>query len=273
MTSLTDHFTAVYGPVESWRFHRSLGIDPIGPKSACSFSCVYCQLGKIDEPCRTRQVFVPTETIQQELAAWTTWDNVNVITLSGSGEPTLARNLGEIIAMVHRVTQKEVAVLTNGSLLCDAEVRAELAMADYVVVKVDAVNNDALRRINRPMSGILLSQQWSGLSQFRQMYTGKLSIQTMLLRPWSEAEQDEYILRMQTLKPDEIQLNTPTRPKPLEHHLEARGNHSWSHQGYPVRQIKAVSLEDLEDFGERIRSQLQIPVRYPLHLLARTASV
>ncbi|MFS8120407.1 MAG: hypothetical protein ACMG55_18255, partial [Microcoleus sp.] len=53
--------TSVYGPVQSWRFGRSLGIDPIGPDSSCSFNCVYCQLGEIEHQSCNRQIFVPTQ--------------------------------------------------------------------------------------------------------------------------------------------------------------------------------------------------------------------
>ncbi len=265
--SFETPFTAVYGPVESWRFRRSLGIDPIGPVSSCSFSCVYCQLGEIEQPCHDRQIFVPTQQIQRELATCEPWDDVDVISVSGSGEPTLALNLGEILEMIHTTTGKQIAVLTNGSFLHDANVRADLAIADYVLVKLDAIEPDGLRRINRPMSEVNASQHWMGLQKFRQMYQGKLSIQTMLLQAWDEAKQDQYIAHMQTLGPDEIQLNTPTRPRPLKHQIDARENYDWNDLGYPVTTLKPVSPEVLEQFGDRIRSRTGIPVRYPLSLL------
>jgi wyosine [tRNA(Phe)-imidazoG37] synthetase (radical SAM superfamily) len=115
MTSLKTSFTAVYGPVQSWRFRRSLGIDPIGPRSVCSFNCAYCQLGEIEQACSERQIFIPTAQIQQELVTNARWNNVDMITLSGSGKPTLVLNLGEIITMIQNLTQKPVAVLTNGT--------------------------------------------------------------------------------------------------------------------------------------------------------------
>ncbi len=268
MTASTQPFTAVYGPVQSWRFGRSLGIDPIGPISTCSFNCVYCQLGEIHRISSERQVFVSTQQIQQELAAYAPWKDVDVITLSGNGEPTLARNLGDILAMIQRTTQKPMAVLTNGTLLHDASVRAELAIADFVVVKVDAIDDDRLHRINRPLIGITVSKQWLGLQQFRQVYGGSLSIQTMLLQAWSEAAQDAYIAQMQVLRPDEIQLNTPTRPKPLQHQLVGRGNHDVSQPDYPAQFLKPVSLEVLADFRDRIQACTGIPVRYPRQLLS-----
>lgn len=255
-------FSSVYGPVQSWRFGRSLGIDPIGFVSTCSFNCVYCQLGKIECQCRDRRVFISTQQIQHDLQAFAPWD-VDSITVSGSGEPTLALNLGSILTLVKTVTAKPVSVLTNGSLLTDPTVRAELALADRVAVKVDAIEADQFRRINRPLADIDLTQFWSGLQQFRQCYRGHLAIQTMLLEPWSDHHQAIYTALMYTLQPDEIQLNTPTRPKPSTHQLDARGNHSSDALPYLVRWLKPVNMDILQAFSDRIQATIGIPVRYP----------
>jgi wyosine [tRNA(Phe)-imidazoG37] synthetase (radical SAM superfamily) len=257
----TQPFSSVYGPVESWRFGRSLGIDPIGSVSTCSFNCVYCQLGKIECQSYSRQIFVSTQQIQQDLQS-APWD-VDIITLSGSGEPTLALNLGSILAMVKTITGKPVAVLTNGSLLSDPAVRAELAIADRVAVKVDAISDDQFRRLNHPVAGINLTQFWSGLQEFRQSYQGKLAIQTMLLSPWNERDQAIYTALMYTLLPDEIQLNTPTRPKPLNHPLAARGNYPPNALPYLAQCLKPVDVDVLKAFSDRIQSTTNVPVHYP----------
>lgn len=262
MSTITTPFTSVYGPVQSWRFGRSLGIDPIGSVSTCSFNCVYCQLGRIEHQTCNRQFFISTEKIQQDLQSFPISD-VDTITLSGSGEPTLAQNLGEILIMAKEMTAKPVGVLTNGSLLSDPLVREEVAIADWVAVKVDAISGDLFRRINHPVPVINLQEIWAGLLQFRQIYTGHLAVQTMLLAPWSDREQEEYIRQIQTLQPDEVQLNTPTRPRPLAHQLEARGNHSPQTFSYPTKQLKQVTAEVLQAFSDRIAKEMGIPVRYP----------
>lgn len=262
MPTLTPSFLSVYGPVRSWRFGRSLGIDPIGPVSVCSFNCAYCQLGEIQQQTHQRQVFIPTEQIRRELQAMS-FEAIDTITLSGSGEPTLAQNLGEILTLVKEVTTVPVGVLTNGTLLCDRTVRKELAIADWVAVKLDAVSVDQFRRINHPVAGLHLADVWEGLLHFRKEYSGQLYVQTMLLSDWTDAQQAEYIRKMQTLMPDEIQLNTPTRPKPLTHELAARGNHAPGACPYPTRALKRVSAAALQTFGDRIESVVGIPVRRP----------
>jgi wyosine [tRNA(Phe)-imidazoG37] synthetase (radical SAM superfamily) len=106
-------FKSVYGPLKSWRYGKSLGIDPIGKTSVCSFNCVYCQLGEIEIITKERRIFVPTETILNDLKSFAPWNEIDIITLSGSGEPTLALNLGEILKGIKKITNHQTLVLTN----------------------------------------------------------------------------------------------------------------------------------------------------------------
>jgi wyosine [tRNA(Phe)-imidazoG37] synthetase (radical SAM superfamily) len=192
MSSSPADFTAVYGPVSSWRYGKSLGIDPIGAVSVCSFNCVYCQLGEIQRIQGNRQLFIPTEQIISELTSFAL-EEVDAITLSGSGEPTLAENLGDILTAIARLTPTPTVVLTNGTLLGDAQVRLELAGAAKVAVKVDGVTEKQLRRINRPSGGVDLAKMREGIAAFAREYRGELAIQTMVLTPWEEKEQEEYM--------------------------------------------------------------------------------
>ncbi|HIK29090.1 MAG: radical SAM protein [Oscillatoriaceae bacterium SKW80] len=257
MTTLT--FSSVYGPVKSWRYGRSLGIDPIGQVSTCSFNCVYCQLGEIEHQTSERKVFIPTGHIIQDLWRFAPWD-VDIITLSGSGEPTLALNLAEILTRVKELTHKPTLVLTNGTLLSEPTVRAALTSADRVSVKLDATTPDLLRRVNRPLQGIELTDIWQGLELFRAEYEGHLSIQTMILSKWDDKARADYIARMKFLAPDEIQLNIPTRPKPLKRQLDGRENHSHGESSYAVQILKCVSAEVLQAFKTEIENATGIPV-------------
>ncbi len=259
----TLKFTSVYGPVTSWRYGRSLGIDPIGPVSTCSFNCAYCQLGEIENRTSARKIFIPTSQIREDLAGFAPWD-VDVITLSGSGEPTQALNLGEILLSIKELTSCPTVVLTNGSLLEHPDVGSALAHADQVAVKLDAVSPDQLLRINRPVPGLNWLNIWMGIEQFRRQYRGRLAIQTMLLSAWDEVYQQDYIKLMQILAPDEIQLNTPMRPKPLNHQLDARGNHSRSEfRPYKVNLLKPINQTILAEFAARIHEATGILVRFP----------
>ncbi|MEM7773003.1 MAG: radical SAM protein [Cyanobacteria bacterium P01_A01_bin.37] len=264
MNHTSSFFESLYGPVQSWRFGRSLGVDLIGMCSTCSFSCVYCQLGDIQQKTTQRQVFVSTDQIRYELDEIDLLAPVDVVTLSGSGEPTLALNLDEIIACVKERVDYPVVVLTNGSLLDKVAVRAALQSADQVVIKLDAVSEHDLQRINRPVSGISFRSILAGIKTFSEEYAGHLAIQTMLLKPWPLNTQAHYLRNIQSLMPDEVQLNVPSRPRVLMRRLEARGNQRVGLEPYAYRQLNCVSTETLRDFAEEVETYTGIPTRYPL---------
>ena len=259
-TELTKEFASVYGPVVSWRYGRSLGIDPIGKTSVCSFNCVYCQLGEIEIVTGDRAIYVPTETILQDLQKFAPWD-VDIVTLSGSGEPTLALNLKEILQGIKHMTGKPTLVLTNGTLLDNPQVREDLSLTDRVSVKLDAISERPLNGVNRPVEGLDLNQMWAGILEFRRHYSGDIGVQTMILSRWTRENQDRYIEMMAELSPVEIQLNTPSRPKPVKRQLDGRGNH-YDDRPYEIQQLKCVDVEVLQEFGDRIQAQTGIPVRY-----------
>ena len=247
-------FKSVYGPVKSWRYGRSLGIDPIGIISTCSFNCVYCQLGEIETKTATRQVFVPTTKIIEDLQAFNL-DDVDVITISGSGEPTLALNLGEIIVDIKQITNTIVVVLTNSTLLSNPEVRQALSLADKVAVKLDGVSKGMLKRVDRPVVEIEWDDILAGIKKFRQEFKGFMGIQTMIFTPWDSNKKAAFINLMKSILPEEIQLNTPSRPKPLKRQLEGRGNHSSAKEGsYPVITFRQVDPEFIQDFAREISS-------------------
>lgn len=231
------YLSTVYGPVKSWRVGNSLGVDLLFTTSTCSFRCVYCQLGKIVQPTLERKVYVPTERVMADLLE-SDWGKADIVTLSGSGEPTLAANMGEVIDGIHDFTHLPVMVLTNATTLGNPEVRRDLAKAERVFCKLDAPSERLLQMINRPVAGVSLESILAGIERFRVEYHGFLAIQMMLL-PMNRAEIGELAAILKRIGPDEVQLNTPTRPVPKAWFLEARGN-------YDVAPFPAVPLQHLE---------------------------
>ena len=256
-------FDPVYGPVTSWRFGRSLGIDPIGPISTCPFNCVYCQLGNIQCQTTQRQVFVSTDLIQRSLKRIDP-ATVDVVTLSGSGEPTLALNLADIITCAKAQLDRPVVVLTSGALLGNESVRSALQLADRVAVKLDALSDQMLQGVNRPTAELNWASIVAGIKDFSESYQGELALQTMLLSPWDAGKRDRYIKLVQDIMPDEVQLNTPSRPRVRVRQLEARGNHDLSLAPAHLQSLKHVSKETLQSFASEIENYLGIPTRYPI---------
>ncbi len=259
-TTENSQLSSVYGPVKSWRFGRSLGIDPIGLVSTCSFNCVYCQLGTIQNHTSQRQIFIPTTQIIQDLQAIGDVE-IDVVTLSGSGEPTLALNLLEILTAVKKITQKPAVVLTNSSLLSDRTVRNALALADYVAVKLDAMESNQLQRVSRPVATINLADILGGITQFRREYPGYLAIQTMVLSPWTPEIASNYIQIVKNINPDEIQLNIPSRPRVLVRQLDARGNEVMTFHGDNLQQLHCISADLLASLAAQIYNSTKITVR------------
>jgi wyosine [tRNA(Phe)-imidazoG37] synthetase (radical SAM superfamily) len=201
----------IYGPVPSWRLGRSLGIDLLSTSGkTCSFDCIYCQLGRTIHPEVERREFVSLDRLAQELKT-VEGAAADYATFSGVGEPSLASNLGEAIELVKSVLKLPVAVLTNSSLMTRDDVRHELSLADVVVAKVDAPNEELFRKINRPVIRQTLAEILKALRVFRKEYRGKIALQMMFV----EANED-YAAEMakiaEQLSPDELQINTPLRP-------------------------------------------------------------
>ena len=202
----------IYGPVPSWRLGRSLGIDLLSRPKTCSFDCIYCQLGPTRHQVTWRDEFVPTSRVVCELEALPALQ-VDFITFSGMGEPTLAANLGDAIVQVKRRLPWPVAVLTNSSLLTEPGVRGELCLADLVVAKLDAPDEELFRKVNRPAGSIGFQLVLENLRRLRAEYRGRLAIQVMLCQEnRNHASQIAEVVR--ALRPDEVQLNTPLRPSP-----------------------------------------------------------
>lgn len=239
--------STVYGPVTSWRLGRSLGVDLLCVDSVCSFRCVYCQLGRINVRTAERKVYVETARVVEDLRA-SAWRGADAVTFSGSGEPTLALNLGECVSAAKELTGLPAVVLTNSAHLRDPSVRRELCEADGVFCKLDAADEETLRRVNRPVPAVTLDEIVSGLRRFRAEFEGRLAVQVMLL-PLSAARPEALAALLASLRPDEVQLNRPTRPVPRAWHPEARTN-SPSQCGVRLR---SLGPDDAERYAETLR--------------------
>ncbi|MBF0585564.1 radical SAM protein [Prosthecochloris sp. N3] len=204
----------VFGPVSSKRLGQSLGVDILPPKS-CTWNCIYCQLGRTKEYVTARREFFPKEDILAEIRqAVHSGAPIDWITFVGSGETTLYRHLGWLIHETKQVTDIPVAVITNGSLLSDEDVRNELLEADAVLPSLNAGSADLFNRIDRPAPGFTFERHVEGLRSFREIYNNRLWVEVMLIAGLNdsvEALQDIADI-LETVRPDMVHLVLPTRP-------------------------------------------------------------
>lgn len=214
----------VFGPVPSRRLGRSLGINNIPPKH-CTYSCIYCQLDRTGKRSVDRQTFWQPDEILAAVQAQVTaardhGEAIDYLTFVADGEPTLDLNLGQTIAAL-RPLGLPIAVISNGSLVTRDDVQAELALADWVSLKVDAVSEKTWRRIDRPAAGLDLATIVAGMRSFARSFTGDLATETMLLADIndSDAELQATASLVGELAPAHAYLSVPTRP-PAEHWVQ-----------------------------------------------------
>lgn len=208
-------FRYVFGPVPSRRLGRSLGVDLV-PHKVCSLDCVYCECGATTRWELERSEFVPTEAVLAEVdRVLGEGPHLDFVTFSGSGEPTLSSALGRVIQHLQQNFPKyPLALLTNGTLLWQPEVRREVAPVQLVKVSIDAVSEGAFLRVNRPHPDLPLSRMLDGIRTFAAEFRGRFWIEVFLVPganddPSHLAELARFVA---TLRAEKVQLNSVDRP-------------------------------------------------------------
>jgi wyosine [tRNA(Phe)-imidazoG37] synthetase (radical SAM superfamily) len=207
-----------FGPVPSRRLGRSLGVNNLGPGKCCSYSCVYCQLGGTRGRTLRRRAFEAPEAVVTAVAERVaecsrTGQGIDHITFVPEGEPTLDGNLGEMIRGL-RPLGIPVAVITNGSLLWRPDVRADLAAADVVSVKVDVRRHASWRRLNRPPHSLDIASVLWGILDFARDFRGELLTETMLVEGYNDDDMavEGVANFLAKVRPHRAYLAVPTRP-------------------------------------------------------------
>lgn len=206
-----------FGPVRSRRLGWSLGINNVPPKT-CTYSCVYCQVGATDRARLERATFFGPDEIVDAVGerldeCRTAGQPIDYATFVPDGEPTLDAHLGEAIEGVAALGL-EIAVLSNGSLLWRDDVRAALAPAGWVSIKVDSVDEATWRRLNRPMRSLRLETVLDGMRRFAGEYRGDLVTETMLVAGLNDDEGtlERTAAFVSTLEPLRAYVAVPSRP-------------------------------------------------------------
>jgi len=215
-----------FGPVPSRRLGQSLGVNNIPPK-VCTYSCIYCQIGITEELSNERREFYKPEDLANEVRdkvaeAKKRGTRIDYLSFVPDGEPTLDINLGKGIELLRPLGIK-VAVLTNGSLINLKAVQEDLAKADLVSLKIDAVSEKIWRRIDRPHKSLDLKAIQEGMCEFAQRFKGEIITETMLLKgmndTYEEIQKIAHLLAR--LKPMRSYISIPTRPTAVKGVLAA----------------------------------------------------
>lgn len=207
----------IFGPVPSRRLGQSLGVNNIPPK-ICSYSCVYCQVGKTRNFSIERKEFYKVEEIVKSVENTLNelkekGEKVDYISFVPDGEPTLDINLGKEIIEIKKFGIK-VAVINNSSLIWKEDVRNDLIGADWVSCKVDAVSKDAWKKINRPFRTLDIERIKEGIVKFSEIYKGDFVTETMLVKGINDVEDEIKKIAefLKNINPNTCYISIPTRP-------------------------------------------------------------
>ncbi|HZK37692.1 MAG TPA: radical SAM protein [Clostridia bacterium] len=208
------NFKYIYGPVPSRRMGLSVGISPIA-EGHCNYSCIYCQLGRTRNMTNERKRYFDHRDIVEEFKLYLSKDiKFDVATIVGDGEPLLYADLGILIDELKLLTDKPIALITNGSLLFDSKVREDLKNADIILPSLDATDEEMFKKINRPHGSIKFDDVIRGLQIFSNEYKGQLWIETMIVEGINDNR--EFFLDLKellgTIKYHKLYINSPVRP-------------------------------------------------------------
>jgi wyosine [tRNA(Phe)-imidazoG37] synthetase (radical SAM superfamily) len=216
----------VFGPVPSRRLGASLGINNIPPK-VCTYSCIYCQIGKTITLQRERQAFYEPDDLAREVKEKVNEikkrdTKIDYLSFVPDGEPTLDINLGKIIERI-RPLHIKIAVITNGSLIDRKDVREDLQKADLVSLKVDAATRKKWLRTDRPYKSLDLRAILDGMLGFKALFKGEIITETMLCKGMNDSYEEVRKIAnfLKLLKPEKSYISIPTRPTAVKGILPA----------------------------------------------------
>lgn len=207
----------VFGPVPSRRLGVSLGVDMVEPKS-CNMNCVFCECGATKELTLKRRRFKDPEEVKKEIKKVLEKIKPDYITFSGSGEPTLSVDIGEVIEWIKENYDVKVCVITNSLLLNDSMVLSELKKADLIIPTINSVDNMIFKKINRPSATTDISEIMGGLRNLSENFGGEIYLETFIIEGLNDSDEhtDKMSSFIKNLKYDKLQLNSLARPGSME---------------------------------------------------------
>jgi len=240
---MAERKTLLFGPVKSRRLGKSLGIEMV-PKKVCTMNCIYCEVGKTTDLTLERKEYYPWDLIEKSiLQAKELEDTFDVLTFTGSGEPSLNIHFEKAIALAKKIIKKPVAVLTNATLLHISSVRKALAEVDIVLPSLDAGTPETFKKINKPLPQIEFKSVVENLKKLREEMKGEMWLEVLFVKRLNDSEEELKALKsvIDYIKPHKIQLNTVVRPPAFE-------------------KAQPVSFEKLEKIAEFLGEKAEIIV-------------
>ena len=228
--------TLVFGPINSRRFGMSLGIDLSPKQKSCNFDCVYCELKgakpveEIENPPSVNEIM---GALKEALKAH---QNIDVITLTANGEPTLYPYLKELVAKVNEIKGKaKTLILSNGSGARDQKICEALQGLDIVKFSLDSAVQSTFKKIDRNKSGIEVNELIKAMAKFRKEFKGELVLEILVVAGFNDKEEEFTALNeaINEIAPHRVDVGTIDRP--------------------PAYNVKGVDASRLEELASKIK--------------------
>lgn len=207
----------VFGPVPSRRLGISLGVDLVVSKS-CNLNCIFCECGATKKIQLKRQRFKDMNEILNEIQSVLKDIKPDYVTFSGSGEPTLSLDLGNISKAIKEDLKfkGKICLITNSLLLADKQVIKELEYIDLIIPTLNTLRQDIFEKIVRPDYRTSVDEIRKGFSNLNNSnYKGKIWIEIFILENINDSEENfieiANFLNSENIRYDKIQLNTIDR--------------------------------------------------------------
>ena len=207
----------VFGPVPSRRLGISLGVDLVVSKS-CNLNCIFCECGATKKIQLERQRFKDMNEILEEISTVLKDIKPDYITFSGSGEPTLSLDLGNISKAIKKDLkyQGKICLITNSLLLADENLMKELEYIDLIVPTLNTLTQDIFEKIVRPDYRTSVEEIRKGFINLNNSnYKGKIWIEIFILENVNDSDKNfvdiANFLKSENIRYDKIQLNTIDR--------------------------------------------------------------
>ena len=228
--------TPVFGPINSRRFGMSLGIDLSPKQKSCNFDCVYCELKGAKPVEEIENPPSVSEIIGALKEALKLHQNIDVITLTANGEPTLYPHLKELVAKVNEIKGKaKTLILSNGSGARDQKICEALQGLDIVKFSLDSAVQSTFKKIDRNKSSIEVNELIKAMAKFRKEFKGELVLEILVVAGFNDKEEEFIVLNeaINEIAPHRVDVGTIDRP--------------------PAYNVKGVDASRLEELASKIK--------------------
>ena len=231
----------IFGPVNSRRFGKSLGIDLSPSKKQCNFDCLYCELA----PAKTMESYEDVVSIEEIMTALNSvldeHQDIDVLTITANGEPTLYPHLSELMDEINKVKGSiKTLILSNAANIHEPTIQEALQKFDTVKLSLDCATGRCLKRLDRAHKSIDVETIKAGMLSFKEKFSKPLIIEILIVKAVNDGDEEikalnEYLLE---LKPTRIDIGTIDRP--------------------PAYYVEPLSYEALREISLKFDSSLPI---------------